>query len=417
MKKESVITVGLNRHKDPNFKTTMDELESLAKACDLEVSASLVQNSHTIQNATYIGSGKVDELRMLAEAHEVDRIVFNHELTPSQLRNLERMLDLPIMDRTALILEIFSQRARTREAKLQVELASLQYLLPRLAGSYTALGRQGGGVGTKNKGAGEKKIELDKRRAEQKITELQKALEGIERERTTQRKRRQVSQYPKVALVGYTNSGKSTLMNAFLQRSHSPQTKSVFEKNMLFATLDTSVRLVSINHQRKILLSDTVGFVSNLPHNLVKAFGSTLEEVVDADLLIHVIDRSNPDYKMQITVTEKTLDEIGASEIPMLYVFNKCDLAFDAVVSEPLETLQISAKNQTGFEALEDAISEIVFKSYVSLALKVPFEEGRLIHEINENAFVKSTELLEDGTLFWVECAPHVIERFKPYQV
>ena len=243
-----------------------------------------------------------------------------------QLRNLVRALEYRIIDRTSLILEIFVRRAKTREAKLQVEVANMQYMLPRLVGLNESLAQQTGGVGSKTRGSGEKALELDRRQLERKIFEQNKILESISNERQVRQKKRAKSIIPLVALVGYTNSGKSTLMNGLLEISGKPVSKRVFEKDILFATLDTSVRKISIPGYREFLLSDTVGFISNLPHELIKAFRSTLEEVRTADLLLHVIDISNPEYEEQIAATNKTLQDIGAVNIPILYVFNKIDL-------------------------------------------------------------------------------------------
>lgn len=415
--KEKAIIVGLNQRNDSEYDRSMKELENLAHACGLEVVDAIVQKSHNINGATYIGSGKVDEVRISVEHHHANRVIFNHELSPTQLRNLERLIDVSVQDRTALILEIFSHRARTREAKMQVALAEMQYMLPRLAGSYTSLGRQSGGVGTYNKGSGEKKINLDKRRVEQRITELKKSLDGVQSERHTQRKKRQRSTFPSVALVGYTNAGKSTLMNAFLSSNHAQVSKHVLQKDMLFATLDTSVRQVTLFNNRKILLSDTVGFVSDLPHGLVKAFGSTLEEVVEADLLLHVIDISNPDYEMQKEVTEQTLKEIGVVDIPILNVFNKSDMKFDVFPDNEGKSLYVSAKNHIGLDQIALKISDLLFQDYVSCELIIPYDKGSLVNHLNETAFVKETKHLDQGTFLWVECHESDLPAYSSYIV
>lgn len=280
-----------------------------------------------VNTATYIGSGKVQEVRDMARALEADIVVFDNGLSPIQLRNLQKELDTPVMDRTTLILEIFSARARTKEAKLQVEVARLQYMLPRLVGLHDALSRQGGTSGSmSSRGLGEKKLELDRRRLERRLTNMRKELDAISGERQTQRKKRADSGIPRVALVGYTNAGKSTIMNMLLSEYVEDTEKQVFVKDMLFATLDTTVRKIAPPDKNAFLLSDTVGFISNLPHGLVKAFRSTLEEVREADLLLQVIDYSDENYREHMKVTEETLQELGAQSIPVIYVFNKVDL-------------------------------------------------------------------------------------------
>lgn len=414
--REQTVIVGLNTKQNEHFELLMDELALLAEACELEVVARLQQNNAHVNNATYIGSGKVLELRELVEANDATRVVFNHELTPKQLRNLESSLGVDVQDRTALILEIFNSRAKTKEARMQVELANLKYLLPRLAGSYMALGRQGGGSGMHNKGSGEKKIELDKRRAEEKISELERALVRIEHERNTQRKSRVASAYPSVALVGYTNSGKSTLMNAYIKASKSHTEKMVLEKDMLFATLDTSTRLIALPNKCKILLSDTVGFVSELPHTLVKAFGSTLEEVVHADLLIHVIDFSNPDYALQKRVTEETLREIGAEHVPMIYVYNKCDKVLEHPESEG-DTLYISAKTGDGLMALANVIESHVLKDYRPCTFVIPYDEGQIVDALSTYGYVKHMEHLENGTKLDILCTEAYYQKYQKYSL
>ena len=400
---DKVLIVGVNfttEHKSQHFDLAMEEMASLVKACDMEPVGRIEQNMESANTATYIGAGKVQEVREMVRALEADIVVFDNGLSPIQLRNLSRDLDCPVMDRTTLILEIFSARAKTREAKLQVEVARLQYMLPRLVGLHDALSRQGGASGAmSNKGAGEKKLELDRRRLEQRLTTMRRELEKISGERETQRKKRAASGIPRVALVGYTNAGKSTVMNAMLSAYDGEGEKMVYEEDMLFATLDTTVRRITPPDQNDFLLSDTVGFISNLPHNLVKAFRSTLEEVREADLLIQVIDYSDENYTEHIRVTEETLKDLGAERIPMIYAYNKADLCgmgtFATIQGD--DRLYLSAKSQSGIDALMTLISGKLSKRYQDCAFIIPYQRGDVVSYLNDNAVVHCTEYREDG--------------------
>lgn len=400
---DKVLIVGVNfttEHKSQHFDLAMEEMASLVKACDMEPVGRIEQNMESANTATYIGAGKVQEVREMVRALEADLVVFDNGLSPIQLRNLSRDLDCPVMDRTTLILEIFSARAKTREAKLQVEVARLQYMLPRLVGLHDALSRQGGASGAmSNKGAGEKKLELDRRRLEQRLTTMRRELEKISGERETQRKKRAASGIPRVALVGYTNAGKSTVMNAMLSAYDGEGEKMVYEEDMLFATLDTTVRRITPPDQNDFLLSDTVGFISNLPLNLVKAFRSTLEEVREADLLIQVIDYSDENYTEHIRVTEETLKELGAERIPMIYAYNKADLcgmgAFATIQGD--DRLYLSAKSQSGIDALMTLISGKLSKRYQDCAFIIPYQRGDVVSYLNDNAVIHCTEYREDG--------------------
>lgn len=400
---DKVLIVGVNfttDHKSQHFDLAMEEMVSLVKACDMEPVGRMEQNMESANTATYIGAGKVQEVRGMVRALEADLVVFDNGLSPIQLRNLSRELDCPVMDRTTLILEIFSARAKTREAKLQVEVARLQYMLPRLVGLHDALSRQGGASGAmSNKGAGEKKLELDRRRLEQRLTAMRRELEKIAGERETQRKKRSDSGIPRVALVGYTNAGKSTVMNAMLSAYDGEEEKMVYEEDMLFATLDTTVRRITPPDQNDFLLSDTVGFISNLPHNLVKAFRSTLEEVREADLLIQVIDYSDENYMEHIRVTEDTLKELGAAQIPMIYAYNKVDLCGmgTAAAIQGDDRLYLSAKSQSGVDALMTLISGKLSKRYQDCAFIIPYQRGDVVSYLNDNAVVHRTEYREDG--------------------
>lgn len=347
-RRERALLLGVNLNDGEDFERSMAELSSLAEACQMEVAGQLTQNLPKPHAALYMGKGKLEEVQSFLEQESVDVLVFDRSLSPSQLRNLQAILDCPILDRTTLILEIFATRAQTREARLQVEYARLQYVLPRLVGMHKALSRQGGGSGLANKGAGEKKLELDRRRIEKRMSELRRDLEKIAGERETQRKQRRGSGIPRVALVGYTNAGKSTLMNRMLDKYTRDASKRVLEKDMLFATLDTTVRRICTGPGEEFLLSDTVGFIHQLPAGLVKAFRSTLEEAREADLLLHVLDYSDEAYRKQREVTEETLRELGAGDIPVIYVYNKADRCMEAEKLPAIRENRIYMSAKTG---------------------------------------------------------------------
>ncbi len=420
-KKERALLVGVNLSSDPDFHKSMEELQNLAEACELEIAGRTEQNLKSVNTAYYIGTGKVKEVSALIDAMEADVAVFNNELTPIQLRNLEKALECRILDRTSLILDIFARRARTKEAALQVEAARLQYMLPRLVGMNAAMDRQvgGGGIGTLNRGLGEKKIVLDRRRIEKRITDLKRELDLIEKDRQTQRKKRKESGVPRVALVGYTNAGKSTLMNAMVELSGKPDSKKVLEKDMLFATLETSVRNIMLPDNKEFLLSDTVGFVSRLPHNLIKAFRTTLQEVMEADLLLHVVDISDPEYERQIEVTNDTLRQIGAAGIPVIYVYNKADLTDMNIpcVRHDDTSICISARERTGIDELIQMIGRYVFKDYIDCEMLIPYELGAVVSYLKQNATVREMSYENCGTRLSLECTVADYMRYRQYVV
>ena len=433
---EKAFLVGVNLNDGEDYLLSLKELGDLAQACDMEVVGVAEQTLPEVHKAFYIGTGKVEEVKELALEYNADVIIFDNSLSPMQLRNLQERLDKPVLDRSTLILDIFASRARSREAKLQVEVARLQYMLPRLVGLHAALSRQGGGSGAlSNKGAGEKKLELDRRVLERRLTELRRELKDVSGERMTQRKRRAGSGMPRAALVGYTNAGKSTLMNAMLDLYGSDdidvEEKKVMEKDMLFATLDTTVRKIEPENHHAFLLSDTVGFIHKLPHNLVEAFHSTLEEAREADILLQVVDYSDPHYREQIAVTNRTLKELGADGIPMLYVYNKADLVrpddIPGLAGIDLEQLQahlpimsensiyLSAKNRIGMEELIRLIEKKLSGGYKECTLLIPYTDGRAVSYLNENGVVYETEYLEEGVRLRVNCRVQDYEYYKGY--
>lgn len=414
---QKAILVGVNLNHQEDFEYSMEELANLAEACDIEVVGTLAQNLLKINTSHYIGTGKLTEVRALLEAYEGNLVIFNDELSPSQIRNLEADLDCKVIDRTVLILDIFAQRAKTREAQLQVEVAQLKYMLPRLVGLRESLGRQSGGVGTKNRGAGETRLELDRRRIEEKITALSKELELLVAHRQTQRKQRKKNELPVVSLVGYTNAGKSTIMNALMELYNPSPEKLVLEKDMLFATLETSVRSIPLQDNKAFLLTDTVGFVSKLPHHLIKAFRSTLEEVAEADLLIHVVDYSNPEYERLIEITNRTLKEIGITDIPTVYAYNKSDLTDQAIPEVRGDIVYMAAKPRIGLQELVSEIRSRIFKDYVQCQMMIPYDQGALVSYFNEHANVLETSYEPEGTKLSLECKLSDYGKYKEYVI
>ncbi|WP_353893953.1 GTPase HflX [Proteinivorax hydrogeniformans] len=414
---KKAILVGVNLKNNPNFQYSMEELANLADACGIVVMGEVIQNLDHINASHYVGKGKVKDIYQTVQQEEADLVIFNNELSPSQIRNLEEGLNSTIMDRTSLILDIFYQRAKTKEAKLQVEIAQLQYMLPRLRNSELSLEQQRGGTGTIMRGAGETKLELDRRKIQKQISELNKQLKDLVARRQTQRKQRQKSNVPVISLVGYTNAGKSTVMNSLLETYNPEAEKSVYEEDMLFATLRTSVRSITLFDNKSFLLTDTVGFVSDLPHHLVKAFRSTLEEVTESDLLVHVVDYSNPNYERQIEVTNSTLRDIGVKDIPVVYAYNKCDLTDLEIPKLNGNKVYFSAKERLGLEELVQLINSKIFADQVKCELLVPFDRGDVVSYFNEKANVLDTGYEKEGTKLKVECTKADLEKYKEFVI
>ncbi len=383
---ERAVLVGIDN--DDGYDT-LEELKALADTAGVNVVHVERQRKRPVDNGTYVGSGKADELRLIGSATEADVFIFDDELTAIQIRNLESILGTPVIDRTMLILDIFASRATTREGKLQVELSQLKYRLPRLLGVGVAMSRQGAsGVGMR--GPGEKKLEIDRRRIHRRIYELEQELKEVEKQRTVRRAVRRKSEVPVVALVGYTNAGKSTLLNAL-------SNSDVLAEDKLFATLDPVVRSITLPNGTPCLISDTVGFINKLPHELVQAFRSTLEEVRDADLILHVVDASCPYYEVQMRVTEQVLESLGAGNTPYIEVYNKCDLP-DAVPGRRENAVPISARTGRGLDALLARVEQELNRSQERVELVIPYDRYDAVRVLHEIGTVLSESHEADGT-------------------
>jgi len=407
----SVVIAGVYRQGDDQH--AMDELEGLAEAAGARVMGRMIQNADKFNGATLMGSGKVRELAEFCSTMEADTVIFDQELTGIQMRNLEEALGVRVIDRTILILDIFASRAVSREGKLQVELAQLEYRLPRLLGLGRSLSRLGGGIGTR--GPGEKKLETDRRHISRRMDEIKKELRHIGSVRKTQRARREKSEIPVAALVGYTNSGKSALMNCMLKMTEKGD-KYVSSEDMLFATLDTSHRKIRADNGREFILVDTVGFVSRLPHTLVEAFKATLEEVVYADLLIHIVDVTRDDQDFCIRVTEEVLEEIGAGDKDSIFAYNKIDAAGASRDMEgSRNSVAVSARTGENTGILLSMITERLFADRVSVQLLIPYERGEVASFVCEKGNVSSIEHLEEGILIKAVLSEKDHSRVKRY--
>ena len=383
---ERAVLVGIEN--DDGYDT-LSELKALADTAGVRVVHMERQRKRPIDNGTYIGSGKADELRLIGSATEADVFIFDDELSAVQIRNLESILGAPVIDRTMLILDIFATRATTREGKLQVELSQLKYRLPRLLGVGVAMSRQGAsGVGMR--GPGEKKLEIDRRRIRRRIYELEQELKEVEKQRDVRRSVRRKSDTAVVALVGYTNAGKSTLLNVLSD-------SNVLAEDKLFATLDPVVRGISLPNGTPCVLSDTVGFINKLPHELIQAFRSTLEEVRDADLILHVVDASCPYYEVQMRVTEQVLEQLGAGNTPCIEVYNKCDLE-QALPRSRDNAVAVSALTGTGIDTLLERIETELNRTQQRVELVIPYGKYEAIRVLHEIGTVLSESHEADGT-------------------
>ncbi|MCR5308247.1 MAG: GTPase HflX [bacterium] len=365
------------------------ELANLCEANDLNNVYKVRQKLDKPKVGYYVGIGKLDEIKMIATSYDIELVIFNDELSPSQLRNIENYLNLEVIDRSMLILNIFASRAKTNESMIEVALAQYKYMLPRLVGLSRSLSRQGGGFNAK--GPGETQLELDRRKIEKRIYKLENDLKQINVSRQNRIKKRSDKT---VALVGYTNSGKSKIMNALIEMFQDNK-KKVFSKDMLFATLTTSNRKITFPDNQSFILTDTVGFVSKLPHHLVNSFKSTLQEITESDLILHIIDCANPNYKLQIDVTNKVLDELGCKDIPILYVYNKCDLLDEQFFPEEENSIMISAKTGFNLRLLANTIKKEILNEVETVELLIPYDKANLVNKLKENENILKIEYLD----------------------
>lgn len=389
---ERAILVGLNADcfikEQIATEETLDELEALLETAGGFCTAKVLQNRHSPDSHSFIGEGKAQEVRMLAEATGSTMVIFDNELSPGNIRALEEIIGVTVLDRSALILDIFAQRAKTKEGRLQVELAQYKYLLPRLSGMGASLSRQGGGIGTR--GPGETKLESDRRHIRERIYRLEEELEQVRQVRSTQRERRMKNSVPVVAIVGYTNAGKSTLLNHLTGAG-------IPANNRLFDTLDTTSRQLKVSDNLDVILSDTVGFIAKLPHHLVNAFHATLEELEYADLLLHVIDASDPNREEHIEVVGKLIEKLAKKETPVLRCYNKADLVERTDIPVGENIVSISAKSGQGMEALLNAIESALDQARHHVVLCLPYSMGGQVDTLHSNAQVKNVDYTADG--------------------
>ena len=397
-KREQVVLVAVDAGENPaDAEASLDELQELAETAGATAVGRLIQRREAFHPGTYIGKGKIGELSLLVRESQADAVICDDELSPAQITNLSEILQVKILDRTALILDIFAAHARTSEGKLQVELAQLRYRASRLTGFGKAMSRLGGGIGTR--GPGEKKLEVDRRLIQNRISLLNRQLKEVVQNRDTMRRQRTRSQIPTVAIVGYTNAGKSTLLNVLTQ-------SEVLEEDKLFATLDPTTRSLEMEDGQKFLFTDTVGFISKLPHQLIRAFRSTLEEAKYADLILHVVDVSNPRREKQMEVVYDTLEELDIKGRPVITVFNKIDAVQDG--AEPMSprglrdnksdaTVAVSAREGLGLEKLLEKISELSEAGFVTIEKVFSYEEAGRIQQIRQQGRLEAEEYREDG--------------------
>ncbi|OLS02857.1 GTPase HflX [Tissierella creatinophila DSM 6911] len=419
-REEKTIIVGVElQNQEIDIENSLDELEELVKAAGGTVETRITQKKDTINPALFIGKGKAEEIKKYCEELDIDTVVFDHELSGAQTRNLEELIGKKILDRTNLILDIFAERATSREGKLQVKLAQLKYRLPRLVGFRDYLSREGGGIGTR--GPGEQKLETDRRHILKEVNNIEKQIKEIEENRKIQRQQRLDSNLPIIALVGYTNAGKSTLLNKLIRLYENDEgdLKDVFVKDMLFATLDTSLRKAKLPNGQNYLITDTVGFVSKLPTNLIEAFKGTLEEVKYADLLLHVVDVSNKDLDIQIKTTIEILKSLDVLDKPIITVFNKMDKTdiSDIFYEDKLigDKIFISAQKEENLLKLMELVEEKLPFKYKKAILKIPYDKHNILNYFMENYNITNLEHREDGTYVELTINEIDIEKYKEF--
>ncbi len=389
---------------------SMQELAALVETAGGEAIGMMIQNRPTPDPRSFIGDGKVAELKAFIDMNDCDLAVFDNELSPSQMRVLGEELGVKVLDRSGLILDIFAQRAQTREGQLQVELAQYKYLLPRLTGMWTHLVRQtasGGSSPIGTRGPGETQLETDRRHIRRKIQKLEEELAAVRKVRSTQRRKREKNDVPVVALVGYTNAGKSTLLNCLTDAG-------IPANDRLFDTLDTTTRKLRIDEVTEVLISDTVGFIRKLPHHLVEAFKATLEELSYADVLLHVIDISNPDWEEQARVVDELIVQLGAEKTPCIRVFNKCD-AYIGILPHGEDIVCLSAKSGEGVQELVQRLSELLDRGKRQVTLRIPYSDAGIMDLLNREAAVTQLEYLDDGIKAEATVPPEVFGRIKKY--
>ena len=409
-KQERAVLVGLNADCFPADRTatdeTIEELEALLETAGGFCTGKVLQNRHTPDSHSFIGEGKAQEVRMLVEATESTMVVFDNELSPGNIRALEEIIGVTVLDRSALILDIFAQRAKTREGRLQVELAQYQYLLPRLSGMGKSLSRQGGGIGTR--GPGETKLESDRRHIRERIARLQHELEQVRQVRMVQRERRMKNSVPVVAIVGYTNAGKSTLLNKLTDAG-------IPANNRLFDTLDTTSRQLTVSDNLDVILTDTVGFIAKLPHHLVEAFHATLEELEYADLLLHVIDASDENREEHIAVVDKLIGKLAKPGTPVLQCYNKADLVEKTDIPIGEDVVAISAKSGAGLDELKTAIEKALGHSRHHIVVTLPYSMGGMVETLHSSAQVLNVDYTAEGIQVETIVDPILYGRLKRY--
>ena len=407
---ERAVLVGLNADTFPKEQTATDasleELESLLETAGGFCTAKILQNRHAPDARTFIGQGKAEEIRMLIEATESNMAIFDNALSPSQIRVLEEIFGVTVLDRCGLILDIFAQRAKTKEGRLQVELAQYKYLLPRLSGMGKSLSRQGGGIGTR--GPGETQLETDRRHIRSRIARLEQELEQVRQVRSVQRRQRSKNSVPVVALVGYTNAGKSTLLNKLTGAG-------IPANNRLFDTLDTTSRALSVSDTLDVILSDTVGFISKLPHHLVDAFRATLEELEYADLLIHVIDASDPERENHIAVVDKLIGQLAKPGIPVIQCYNKADLVSPEDIPVGKDRVAVSARSGQGLDRLLKRTEEALALGQHQVKLLLPYAKGGLLDRLHQEAKVLSVDYAPEGIAVGAICGPVLYGQLRDY--